>query len=326
MTDAPGIEDVQAAAARLRGRIIRTPLLRHPLLDQLTGGTILVKPEPLQRTGSFKLRGATNAALLLDPAARRGGVATHSSGNHGQATACAAHMLGMPAVIAMPADAPAIKIDATRRWGAEVVFFDRHTTDRETLAERLAAERGATVIPPFDHRDVIAGQGTLAIEMVEDAREAGLTLDALAVCTGGGGLIAGCALAMEALAPAARIWAVEPEGWDDTRLSLAAGRRIANDGTGPGLCDALLSKQPGALTFPINLPRLAGGIAVTEAEVFAAMRFAFEHLKIVAEPGGAVALAALLAGRLDAKDRCFGVVISGGNADPAVFARALAAA
>jgi threonine dehydratase len=326
MSESLGFADVQAAAARLHGRIIRTPMLRHPLLDRLTGGTVLVKPEPLQRTGSFKLRGAMNAALLLDPAARRGGIATHSSGNHGQATACAAHMLGMPAVVAMPSDAPAIKVESTRRWGAEVVFFDRHTTDREALAAQLAAERGATAIPPFDHRDVIAGQGSLAIELVEDAQAAGLTLDAMAVCTGGGGLAAGCALALEALAPAAEIWAVEPEGWDDTRRSLDAGRRIANDGSGDGLCDALLSKQPGALTFPINLPRLAGGVAVTPAEVFHAMRFAFEHLKIVAEPGGAVALAALLAGKLDARGRCFGVVISGGNVDPAVFARALAEA
>lgn len=323
MSGAPKFDDVQAAAARLRGRILRTPMLRHPLLDELTGGTILVKPEPLQRTGSFKLRGATNAALLLDPGARRAGVATHSSGNHGQATACAAQMLGMPAVIAMPADAPAIKVEATRRWGAEIVFFDRHTTDREGLAARLAAERGATAIPPFDHPHVIAGQGTLAVELVEDAKAAGLVLNALAVCTGGG-LIAGCALALEALAPEAEVWAVEPEGWDDTRRSLEAGRRIANDGSGSNLCDALLSRQPGALTFSINHPRLAGGIAVTEAEVFRAMRFAFEHLKLVAEPGGAVALAAVLAGKVDARGRTVGVVISGGNVDPAVFARALA--
>lgn len=321
----PGFEDVLAAAGRLRGRILRTPMLRHPLLDAIAGGTVVVKPEPLQRTGSFKLRGATNAALLMDPGARRAGVATHSSGNHGQATACAAQMLGMPAVIAMPSDAPAIKVEATRRWGAEIVFFDRHTTDREGLATRLAAERGATAIPPFDHPDVIAGQGTLAVELVEDAKAAGLTLDALAVCTGGGGLIAGCALAMEALAPEAEVWAVEPEGWDDTRRSLEAGRRLANDGAGSGLCDALLSKQPGALTFSINHPRLAGGVAVTEEEVFRAMRFAFEHLKVVAEPGGAVALAAVLAGKVDARGRTVGVVISGGNVDPEVFARALAA-
>jgi threonine dehydratase len=322
----PGFAEVEAAAARLRGQVVRTPLLRHKLLDELTGGTVLVKPEPLQRTGSFKLRGALNAALRLDQAARRAGIVTHSSGNHGQAVACAAHALDIPALVAMPSDAPAIKVAATRRWGASVTFFDRRTTDREHLAETLAAERGATAIPPFDHPDVIAGQGTLALELVEDSREAGLALDALAVCTGGGGLVAGCALAMGAMAPGAAIWAVEPEGWEDWRLSLAAGERVANDGAGDPLCDALLSRRPGALTFAINRSRLAGAVAVTRAEVFRAMRFAFDHLKVVAEPGGAVALAAVLAGKVSAKDRTVGVVLSGGNVDPAVFAEALAAA
>ncbi len=320
----PTFDDVQAAAARLRGRIVHTPMLRHPMLDQLAGGTILVKPEPLQRTGSFKLRGATNACLLLDPKARRQGVVTHSSGNHGQGTAAAANMLGMPALIAMPVDAPVIKVESTRRWGAEIHPFDRHNTDREALVRALAAERGATIIPPFDHPDVIAGQGTATLELVADAKSAGLTLDALAVCTGGGGLIGGAALVVEALAPAAEVWAVEPEGWDDTRRSLEAGRRIANDGTGDNFCDALLSREPGALTFAINRPRLAGGIAVTEAEVLRAMRFAFEQLKVVVEPGGAVALAALLAGKLAARGRVVGVVLSGGNVDPATFARAFA--
>jgi len=327
VSEAVSFADVEAAAARLRGRgVVRTPLLRHLALDEATGGTILVKPEPLQRTGSFKLRGATNAALLLDAGARRAGVVTHSSGNHGQAVAAAAHMLGMPALVAMPADAPAIKREATRRWGAGIHPFDRHRTDREALAERLAAERGAAVIPPFDHPHVIAGQGTVALELVEDARAAGLPpLDALAVCTGGGGLVAGCALAMEALAPGAAVWAVEPEGWDDTKRSLEAGERLANDGKGPGLCDALLSRRPGALTFPINRRLLAGAAVVTEAEVLRAMRFAFEHLKLVVEPGGAVALAAVLSGRVEARGRTVGVVLSGGNVDPAVFARALAA-
>ena len=323
-TPIPTHDDVRAAAARIAPHIVRTPMLRHALLDQLTGGTILVKPEPLQRTGSFKLRGATNAALKLDAAQRKAGVVTHSSGNHGQATACAAAMLGMPALIAMPADAPGIKVESTRRWGAEITFFDRKTTDRETLAETLAAERGCTVLPPFDHPDVIAGQGTLALELFEDAAAAGLTLDSLAVCTGGGGLIAGCALAAEGASPATRVFAVEPEGWDDTKRSLEAGQRIANDGQGETLCDALLSMRPGAITFAVNQPRLAGGVVVTRDEVFRAMRFAFEHLKIVAEPGGAVALAAVLAGKVDAKGKTVGVVISGGNVDPAVFARALA--
>ena len=319
----PTPADVREAARRIAPHVLRTPMLRHPLLDQLTGGVVLVKPEPLQRTGSFKLRGATNAALRLPEGARAAGVVTHSSGNHGQATACAAAMLGMPALIAMPADAPAIKVESTRRWGAEITFFDRKTTDRETLATRLAAERGGTVVPPFDHPDVIAGQGTLALELIEDAAAAGLSLDALAVCTGGGGLVAGCALAAEAASPATQIWAVEPEGWDDWRRSLAAGHRVANDGQGETLCDSLLSMRPGEITFAVNQPRLAGAVVVTRAEVFAAMRFAFTHLKLVAEPGGAVALAALLAGKIDARGRVVGVVISGGNVDPAVFAEAL---
>jgi threonine dehydratase len=319
----PTHADVRAAAARIAPHIIRTPMLRHRLLDEMTGGTIVVKPEPLQRTGSFKLRGATNAALRMTDAARAGGVVTHSSGNHGQAVACAAAMLGMRALVAMPMDAPAIKVESTRRWGAEITFFDRRTTDRETLAEQLAAERGGTVLPPFDHPDVIAGQGSLALELIEDAAAAGLALDALAVCTGGGGLIAGCALAAEGASPATQLWAVEPEGWDDTRLSLEAGQRVANDGQGPTLCDALLSMRPGVLTFAVNQPRLAGAVVVTRAEVLRAMRFAFEHLKIVAEPGGAVALAAVLAGKVQARGRTVGVVVSGGNVDPAVFAEAL---
>ncbi|GGJ34155.1 threonine ammonia-lyase [Neoroseomonas lacus] len=321
----PTFEDVRAAATRLAGRIVHTPLLRNRLLDEITGATVLVKPEALQRTGSFKLRGATNAALLLSAEARRGGIVTHSSGNHGQGCAAAAHMLGMQATIAMPSDAPTIKVEATRRWGAEIIPYDRHGTDREALAEALAAERGATIIPPFDHPHVIAGQGTVALELIEDAGALGLALDAFAVCTGGGGLTAGCVLSLEALAPQAEAFAVEPEGWDDTKRSLEAGRLIANTTPGSGLCDALLSKQPGALTFPINHRHLAGGVVVTEAEVFHAMRFAFEHLKLVVEPGGAVALAAVLAGKVAAKGGVIGVVISGGNADPAIFARALVA-
>lgn len=324
-TDLPTFADVEAAAARIAPHIVRTPMLRHALLDELTGGTVLVKAEPLQRTGSFKLRGATNAALNLPAEKRAGGIVTHSSGNHGQAIACAAAMLGMTATIAMPADAPAIKVESTARWGAEIVRFDRHGVDRDELAARLAAERGASVIPPFDHRDVIAGQGTLALELLADAKAAGLSLDAFAGCTGGGGLIGGCALAIKGLSPETEIWAVEPEGWDDYGRSLRAGQILANDGKGLGLCDALLSKQPGRLTFAVNQPRLAGGVVVTPEEVFAAMRFAFNHLKVVVEPGGSVALAAVLAGKVSAKGRTLGLVLSGGNVDPAVFARALAA-
>ncbi len=321
----PTIADVRDAARRLQGRVRRTPMLRHPALDAAAGGVVLVKPEPLQITGSFKLRGASNALLALPGSARANGVVTHSSGNHGQAIACAAAALGMPALVAMPADAPSVKRDATRAWGAEIHPYDRHTADREALAEGLAAARGAIMIPPFDHADVIAGQGTAFLELLEDAAEDGLTPGLLAVCTGGGGLLAGSALARDALAPAAALWAVEPEGWDDYGRSLRAGARLANDGAGEGLCDALLSKRPGALTFAVNAPRVAGGVAVTRAEVFAAMRFAFAHLKLVVEPGGAVALAALLAGKLP-RAAVTGIILSGGNADQAVFAEGLSAA
>ena len=314
----PAFADVQAAASRLDGRIRRTPLLRHRALDEAAGGAVWVKPEPLQITGSFKLRGATNALLALRPDA----VVTHSSGNHGQAVACAAAALGIPALVAMPADAPAVKVEATRAWGAEIHPFDRHGVDRDALAAQLARERGALVVPPFDMAEVIAGQGTAVMEALEDMDA---PPDHILVCTGGGGLLAGSALAAEALAPDARLWAVEPEGWDDYGRSLRAGARLANDGAGDGLCDALLSKMPGEVTFAVNAPRVAGGVAVTRAEVLAAMRFAFTHLKLVVEPGGAVALAALLAGKVAARDARTLVVVSGGNVDPATFAAALAA-
>ena len=321
----PSFADVQAAASRLQGRIRRTPMLRHRALDAAAGGPVLIKPEPLQVTGSFKFRGATNAALLLDAAAREAGVVTHSSGNHGQALAAAAHALGMPALIAMPADSPAVKVEATRAWGADIHFFDRHGVDRDALAAELAAARGAVVLPPFDHPDVIAGQGTAILELIEDMAAEGLAPDHLAICTGGGGLLAGSALAAEALAPRAILHAVEPEGWDDYGRSLRAGHPLANDGAGDGLCDALLSRQPGALTFAVNRGRVAGGVSVSRAEVFAAMRFAFTHLKLVVEPGGAVALAAVLAGKLPTRGAVTGIILSGGNVDPARFAEAMAA-
>lgn len=321
--DLPTPDDVAAARARIADRVVRTPMLRHPLLDERAGGTVLLKPEPLQRTGSFKLRGATNAILQLPQAARRAGVVTHSSGNHGQAVACAASGLGVAATVFMPADAPAIKAEATRRWGATVIAYDRRTDDRETLSRAFAERTGAALIPPFDHPHVIAGQGTLAAELIEDARAAGLTMDALLVCTGGGGMIAGCALAVAGASPDTRVHAVEPEGWDDTARSLRAGARERNTMDGSPLCDALLAPLPGEITFAVNRERLAGGVTVSDAEVLDAMRFAFLHLKLVVEPGGAVALAALLSGRFRAEGRVVGAVLSGGNVDPAVFARAL---
>ncbi len=316
-------DDVAAAARRITPHVVRTPMLRHKLLDHITGGTILIKAEPLQRTGSFKFRGATNAVLQLNQAQRDGGVVAHSSGNHGQAIACAAATAGIAATIFMPADAPSIKTDSTRDWGASVIPFDRLTADRQKLAEDFAAQTGATLIPPFDHRDVIAGQGSVALELAQDARQAGLSMDGLLVCTGGGGLIAGCALAMEGVSPHTRVHPVEPAGWDDTARSLAAGERLGNAPGGSTLCDALLSQMPGAMTFALNHPRLGAGIVVTDEEVLDAVAFAFLRLKLVVEPGGAVCLAALLAGKFDARGKTVGCVISGGNIDPAVFARAL---
>ena len=321
----PGHDDVRAAQARIGHLVVRTPMLRHPLLDSRSGGAILIKPESLQRTGSFKLRGATNAVQRLTPAQRAAGVVAHSSGNHAQGIACAAAAVGMRATILMPADAPRIKIDSTAAWGAEIIPYDRAADDREAMMRAHAQRTGAVMVPPFDHPDVIAGQGTLALELAADAADAGLPMDALLVCTGGGGLVAGCALAMEGVSPATRIYAVEPDGWDDTARSLVSGRRETNAAGGSTLCDALLSRSPGQITFAVNQPRLAGGLVVTDAEVMAAIAFAFTHLKLVVEPGGAVCLAAVLAGKFDCRGKTVGVVISGGNVDPAVFGRALAA-
>jgi threonine dehydratase len=318
----PTYDDVAAAASRIAGRVVRTPTLRNALLDELTGGTVLIKAESLQKTGSFKLRGATNAVLQLSAAERRAGVVTHSSGNHGQALACAAQAVGASATIFMPQDAPRVKVDSTRRWGAEIVHYDRLTDDRDALAQAYAGRTGASLIPPFDHGHVIAGQGTLALELFDDGA---LPLDALLVCTGGGGLIAGCALAAEGAQRGAEIIAVEPEGSDDTLRSLRSGRREVNLPGGSQLCDALLSKTPGELTFAVNRSRVSDAVAVTDVEVLAAIAFAFTHLKLVVEPGGAVCLAALLSHRFDARGRVVGIVLSGGNVDPGVFARALAA-
>ncbi len=323
--DLPTYQDVLAASRRIAGHVVRTPMLRNALLDERTGATVLVKAEPLQRTGSFKLRGATNATLRLTPQQRAAGLVTHSSGNHGQAVACAAASVGARATVFMPADAPGVKVDSTRRWGAEIIAYDRLSENREALSAAFAARTGACLVPPFDHPDVMAGQGTLGLELAEDAAAAGLSLDALLVCTGGGGLISGCALAMSGASPATRVIAVEPEGWDDTARSLQAGQRLGNAPGGSLLCDALLSPMPGELTFAVNQARLAGAAAVSDAEVLAAMAFAFTHLKLVVEPGGAVALAAVLAGKYAARGQVVGIVVSGGNVDPAVFSRALAA-
>jgi threonine dehydratase len=322
--DLPDAGAVRAAAARLRGKAVLTPLLSSPLLDAKLGCRLLVKAECLQRTGSFKFRGAYNALAQLGTEARRAGVVAYSSGNHAQGVAAAAQLLGIPAVIVMPSDAPAIKAANTRSYGAEVVLYDRYRESREALGARLAAERGATLIPPFDDARVIAGQGTIGLELAEQAAAAGETIDiALASCSGGG-LITGCALALAEASPRTKIFAVEPEQLDDMRRSLLAGRRVSNDPAARSICDALLSPTPGELTFAIAERLLAGGIAVSDDEVRTAMRVAFESLKLVLEPGGAAALAAALANKLDLGGKTVAVIASGGNVDRASFAAALA--
>ena len=312
--------DVAAAAERLRGLAVETPLLESEALNELAGGRLLVKAEPLQRTGSFKFRGAYNAISVLRPAA----VVAFSSGNHAQGVALAARLLGIPATIVMPADAPRAKLDGTRALGAAVVTYDRATEDREAIGAELASRSGAVLVRPYDDPLIMAGQGTVGLELGEQATRRGAALDAALVCCGGGGLVAGCAVALARVAPGAAVYAVEPQGFDDTTRSLAAGERVANAPGGRSMCDALLAATPGELTFAVNRRLLAGGLAVTDEEVGEAMRLAFRHLKLAVEPGGTVALAAALAGKLPTRGRTIGVVLSGGNVDAALFADVLA--
>ncbi|MFM8375782.1 MAG: threonine/serine dehydratase [Phenylobacterium sp.] len=318
--------DIEAAAARLAGHAVETPLLESPALDERLGLRVLVKAETLQRVGAFKFRGAYNRLAQIAPADRPRGVVAFSSGNHAQGVALAARLLGMPAIIVMPADAPSVKVEATRGYGAEVVFFDRLTESREAIAARLASERGAVIVPAFDDPDIIAGQGTAGLEMVRQARALGAGLDLVIGPVGGGGLMAGVALAVQTLSPATLAVGVEPELYDDARRSLASGRRETLAPTVRTLCDSLESPSTGELTFPVLRDRLSGVVTVTDAEVAEAMRLAFSTLKLVVEPGGAVGLADLMAGKV-AQARpggCVGLVLSGGNVDPALFARVLA--
>jgi threonine dehydratase len=320
----PTFADVEDAAHRLEGIAVRTPLLRSEALDAAAGGKVFVKAECLQRTGSFKIRGAYNRVSRLTEAERRAGVVAFSSGNHAQGVAASARRLGIPAVIVMPSDAPRTKVEATRGHGAEIVLYDRYTQSREEIAAALAKERGAVVVPAFDDAQVIAGQGTAGLEAAEQLKDLGERADVLLCPASGGGLIAGVGLAFEALSPDTRLYVVEPEGFEDHRLSLEAGHRVAVRPARASLCDALLSPEPGEITFALNGRRLSGAFAVRDAEALAAMAFAFRHLKIVLEPGGAVALAAVLAGKAALDGRTALVIASGGNVDAQVFARALA--
>lgn len=313
------LADIEAAAQRLHGIAVRTPLLRSEALDAALGCRLLVKAEPLQRTGSFKFRGAYNA-IAQTPAPA---VVAFSSGNHAQGVALAARLLGKAATIVMPADAPAAKLDGTRALGAAVVTYDRWREDREAIGRRIAAETGAELIRPYDDVRIMAGQGTIGLEIAAQAAEFGLVPEIVVVCASGGGLMAGVATALTARVPGVALYTAEPAGFDDHARSLAAGVRLANAPGGRSICDALLSPQPGELTFPINRALVRGGVVADDREVGTAMRAAFRHLKLVVEPGGAVALAALLAGRLELRDRTVVAVASGGNVDAALYARIL---
>ncbi|HZF91788.1 threo-3-hydroxy-L-aspartate ammonia-lyase [Streptomyces sp.] len=319
MTIAPDpvtLDDVRAAAARLKGVAHRTPVLRSRTLDALVGAETLLKCENFQRIGAFKFRGAYNAISRLTPEQLARGVAAYSSGNHAQAVALAARELGTTAVIVMPEDAPASKREATAGYGAEIVSYDRYTGDRVAIAEALAAERGLTVIPPYEHPHIIAGQGTAALELLEEAGE----LDALVTPVGGGGLIAGSATAAKGLRAGIRIIGVEPEAGDDTKRSLEAGRRVSVP-VPRTIADGQALHTPGELTFSVNRRLVDEIVLVSDDEIRAAMRFAFERLKIVVEPSGATPLAALLSGRVTDLPRRVGVIVSGGNIDTERFAR-----
>jgi threonine dehydratase len=324
MTEAITIVDIRAARDRLAGHGRFTPMLESPFLNRIAGRRVLVKAECLQRTGSFKFRGGWSAVSALPEDARKRGVIAFSSGNHAQGVAHAAELMGVPAVIVMPEDAPALKIAKTHAHGAEVVLYDRAGGEsREALGAKIAAERGLTLIRPYDEPMVMAGQGTCGLEIAAQAREAGVSQADVLVCCGGGGLSSGIALALEADAPGLRVRTCEPVGFDDAARSLAAGERVANPSEVGSICDAIVTPSPGALTFPI-LKRLAGpGLAVTDDEALMAVAQAFLRLKIVAEPGGAVALAAALYRKEDITGDAVICTVSGGNVDPAMVRRAL---
>jgi len=324
MSPLPTFADIQAAARRLEGIVLRTPLLENARVNEALGGRLFVKAECLQRTGSFKLRGAYNFLASMSEADRRKGVVGWSSGNHAQGLAEAARLLGVKATIVMPADAPTLKVANTRASGAEVILYDRVKESREEIGLGIAAKTGATVVPPYDHPWILTGQGTAGLELAEQAQEIGVTLDAVAAPCSGGGLSTGMALGVKGISPNTSAHAAEPAGFDDLARSLASGKKEKNEKLSGSICDALLAPTPGDVTFPLARHVLGPGLVVSDEEVLDAMEVAFREFKLVVEPGGAVALAAALTGKLPVKDRAVAVICSGGNVDHATFARALA--
>jgi threonine dehydratase len=316
--------DIDAAAQVLAPYAVRTPLLSSPALDERVGARVLLKPEMLQRTGSFKFRGAFNKISSIPMSEREGGVVAFSSGNHAQGVAAAARLLNMQATIVMPADAPLSKRERTKGYGAEVVLYDRDREDREAIARAIAAKRGATLVPPYDDPKIIAGQGTIGLEIANDLMTLGVTPDIAVAPASGGGLIAGIATAIKARFPQASLMSAEPEGFDDHARSLRAGKREPHRAEGRTICDALMASIPGELTFAINQRLLSQGVTASDDEVAVAVSFVFRELKLVVEPGGAVGLAALLAGRIKARGKTVVIVLSGGNVDADLFARLIA--
>jgi threonine dehydratase len=316
----PTAADVADAANRLAGVVVRTPLISNETLDQRLGARVFLKPEVLQRTGSFKFRGAYNRISRIPENERQSGVVAFSSGNHAQGVACAAKLLGLPALIVMPSDAPQAKIKRTKGHGAEVVLYDREKEDREAIGRKIAREKGATLVPPFDDPFVIAGQGTIGLEICDDLAARQLVPEVVLMPASGGGLAAGISLAVKDRYEQARIFTVEPAGFDEHAHSFRSGKREHNAKATGSICDALLAPWPGELTFQITSRLVGEGVAATDDEVRDAMRFAFNELKLVVEPGGAVALAVLLAGKVDVRGKTVVAVLSGGNVDGRLFA------
>lgn len=320
MSYAISIDDIKSAAAQIKGAAVRTPLLELPALNEAVGGRVFVKPENLQRVGAFKFRGAYNRLSRLSEQEKARGVVAFSSGNHAQGVAKAAQMLGIKATIVMPEDAPKLKLANTRGYGADVVVYDRYNEDREEVAKRVVGDSGATVVPPYNDPYIMAGQGTVGLEIAEDLEKLGIVPDMALVNCGGGGLASGTFLALKHAFPGMTGYAVEPEEFDDVARSLESGVIEKVDFGARSVCDALLTPSAGDLTFPILMGLGIKGLTISDREAMAAVRFAAISLKLVAEPGGAASLAALLAGKVDLAGKTGVIVLSGGNIEPEMLA------